>query len=183
MKRFSLAILTTVAIAIYVNCAFARQIRHTLRGLVETSPLITLGKVSTVSSIIEKEEGREVIYTYVTIEIESILKGELRKPELKVKMLGGNVGDRGGWSEKYVAFRNNEEVLLFLNTKDEENNVWEMQSTSAKLPIVNINGLMQFDCSLLCADEVSQYDSNPYVPKDTMIKRITDYIAAKEGGS
>jgi hypothetical protein len=183
MKRISFIVIIATAIILLADFVLAWNVKHTLQELVEKTPLIITGKVSQVSSKIEEEKGREVIYTYVTIETESVLKGELDKPELTVKMLGGRVGSKGGWSEEWIPHKNDEEVLLFLHSKDKANNIWQIKSISGKLSVVNINGTKHFDCSMLRADEVSQYDSNPYFEQKVIIDRINDYILAKKGGN
>lgn len=164
------------------DSALAWDIKHTLKGLVENSPLIITGRVKGISSRFETEKFRDVIYTYVTIEPESVLKGESVRPNLTVKILGGKVGNTGGWSENWIPFEVDEEVLLFLNPKDQKNNIWEIKSISGKLSVANINGIKHFNCSLLRADEVSQYDNNPYFEKKVIIERINDYLNENKGG-
>lgn len=182
MKRFSL--LGVIALAIFLQADFllAWHVKHTLKVLVETSPLIITGKVSQVSSMIEKEKGREIIYTYITIETASILKGELDTPMLTIRMLGGQFGEKGSWSEEWIPFKNDEEVLLFLHSKDKSSNIWKIESISGKLSVVNINGVENFDCSMLRDDEVTRYDSDPYLKREIIIDRIKDYMT-REGGN
>lgn len=182
MKRISFIMMIVSIIILIVDFVFAWNVKNTLKGLVENSPLIITGKVLQISSAIEKEKGREVIYTYVTIKAKSVLKGELKKSTLIVKMLGGRIENKGGWSEEWIPFKSDEEVLLFLHSKDTENNIWEIKSISGKLSIVNINGVNYFDCSMLRADEVSKYDSNPYFEQDVIINRIKNYLLSKKEG-
>jgi len=183
MKRFSFLVMIVLTIILQVDFVLAWQVRHTLKGLVEISPLIITGKVSQVSSRIETEGEREVVYTYVTIETESILKGELDKPVLNVKMLGGLVDNKGGWSEEWIPFTKEEEVLLFLHPKDKANNIWEIKSISGKLSAVKINEIQYFDCSMLRNDEVSQYVTNPNFEQKIIIDRINDYLLQEKGGN
>lgn len=184
MKHFSFIVVIALVVIFQANPASAWQLRHTLRGLVETSPLIITGKVSEVSSKIEKDiKGHEVVYTHVTVDTQSVLKGELDKPSLTIKMLGGMVDGKGGWSEEWIPFKMDEELLLFLHPKDKANNLWEMKSGSGKLPVVNNNGQRCFDCSVLRADEVSQYDSNACFEDKMILNRIKDYLSAKRGGN
>lgn len=183
MKRFSFLVMVAVIVFMQVDSTLAWQIRHTLKVLVETSPLIMMGKVYDISSKIEKDDkAREVVYTYVIIQSEYILKGELEKTTLSIKMLGGKIGNNGGWSEQWMPFKIGEEVLLFLHPKDKANNIWELKSGSGKLPVVNNKGQRCFDCSMLGADEVSQYDSNSYFEEKAILDRIKEYMSAKKGG-
>ena len=165
MKRSAFIMMIAIAIILQTNMALAWQARHTLKVLVESSPLIIIGKVTEVSSKIEKEGKREVIYTYVTVENQTTLKGKTDRPDVSIKMLGGRVGNRGGWSEELFKFKNGEEVLLFLHPEDKAKNIWKIKSISGKLSVVDVKGIKYFDCSMLSADEVSQYGPNSYVEK------------------
>jgi len=182
MKRFLSVVMISLIITLLADSVLAWDIKSTLQRLVENSPLIITGKVTGVSSSLETEKKREVVYTYVTIETESILKGELEKPALTVKMLGGRLGSKGGWSEEWVPLDRDEEILLFLHSKDQTNNIWEIKSISSKLSLVNINGIKHFDCSMLRTDEVSQYDTNSYFEEKVIIDRINGYILLNKGG-
>ena len=182
MKRISFLLIMASIFILLAGFVSAGNVKHTLKGLVEYTPLIVTGKVLQISTAIETEKGREVVYTCVTIGIEYILKGELNNSSLVVKMLGGNAGNKGGWSEEWFPFKSDEEVLLFLHSKDKANNIWQIKSISGKLSITNINGIKYYGCSMLRADEVSKYDSNPYFEKRTIINRINDYMLEKKGG-
>jgi len=182
MKRFAFLIIA-IAIISQVDSIFAWNVKYTLKTLSKTSPLIITGKVSQVFSRIENEKGREVVFTYVTIAVESVLKGKLDKSELTVKMLGGRVGDKGGWSEEWIPFKKDEEALLFLHPKNRENNIWEIKSISGKLPVVVTNGDKQLNCSMLRADDVSQYKSNSYFKQKIIVERIKEYIQDQKGGN
>lgn len=181
MKRFAFIVMIAIAIILQTNPALAWQTRHTLKVLVESSLLIITGKVSDVSSKIEKEGKREVIYTYVTVEIQSILNGKTEKPNVTIKMLGGRVGNRGGWSEELFTFNKDEEVLLFLHLEDKSKNIWKIKSISGKLSVANVNGIKCFDCSMLRADEVSQYGPHAQFEQNEIINRIKNYLLTKGG--
>lgn len=181
MKRFASMGMIAVAIILQTNLASAWEVKHTLEGLVENSPVIITGWVTEVSARTEKEGEREVIYTYVTVDIQSILMGQTDKPNVTIRMLGGRVGSRGGWSEELFTFKKNEEVLLFLHLQDKARNIWKIKSISGKLSVVNRDGLKYFDCSMLRADEVSRYGPNTYFDQNVIINRIKDYLSKKGG--
>ncbi|OGM11805.1 hypothetical protein A2Z22_02475 [Candidatus Woesebacteria bacterium RBG_16_34_12] len=182
MKSFSFIVMIALIVILSADFLLAWNVKHTLQALVENSPLIVIGKVLQVTSTVETEKEREVIYTYATIETESLLNGELDEPALTVKMLGGNVGNKGCWSEEWIPFKRDEEILIFLHSENKTNNIWKMKSISGKLSVVSINGIRYFDCSMLRTDEVSQYYPNPYFEQKVIIDRINDYLLAKKGG-
>lgn len=182
MRRFTFLIIA-IAIILQANSIFAWNARHTLKTLSKTSPIIMIGEVSQVFSRIENKNGREVVYTYVKISVESVLKGKLDKSDLTVKMLGGRVGNKGGWSEELFQFKKDEEALLFLHSDDKGNNVWKINSISGKLPIIVNNSVKKFDCSRLKPEDVLQYKGCPYFKQEVIMNRIKDYIQDQKGGN
>lgn len=182
MKRIIFILVIIWTIILQADIVSAWFVNCTLKELAETSPLIITGQVIKVSTNIEAVRDHQVVFTYVTIETDMVLQGEKPGSTLSIKMLGGRVGEKGTWSELWQQFKPDEEVLVFLHPKDKANNIWEIKGISSKLSIVNLNGTKRYDCSMLRADEVSQYDSNPYFEKNVIIDRISGYIQAKNGG-
>jgi hypothetical protein len=182
MKRLICLFILVWILVLQGNNVFAWHVKNTLKGLTETSPLIITGKVNQVSANIETLNTQKIIFTYVIIEPDLVLKGEKPGSALTIKMLGGLSGERGTWSESFQEFNPNEEVLVFLHPLDKQNNIWEMKSISSKLAVTNLDGKQKYDCSMLYADEVSNYDTNVFFEKSVIIDRIYDYILAKKGG-
>jgi hypothetical protein len=74
--------------------AFSMQFKHNLKTLVDASSAIVLGKVSQISPRLEKGyNGKDVIYTFVTITAESVMYGEVDS-SITIRMLGGAIGKR-----------------------------------------------------------------------------------------
>ena len=183
MKNFWFVVIVIV-LYLQIDVVATFRIRQTLRGLVNGSPLITTATVSQISSKIEKNPyGGDAVYTYVVVNIKTILKGNVNNPSLTVKMLGGRVNGKGSWSEEWIPFKINEEVLLFLHPINNENNIWEMKTPSAKLPIIKNNGTRYFDCSELYPDELSKNNSFPLLDEKLIIDMVKDYISSFIGGN
>lgn len=182
MKNFWFAVIVII-LFLQIDAGATSRIRQTLRGLVNGSPLITTATISQISSKIEKNPyGGNSVYTYVEINVKMVLKGNINKATLTIKMLGGRVNGKGSWSEEWTPFKTNEEVLLFLHPTDTEKNIWEMKTSSAKLPIIINKGIRCFDCSELFPDELSKIDSYPFQDENTIIDSVKDYISSYNGG-
>ncbi len=171
-----------LSIALQITSINAFSAKHKLKTLVENSSLILSGKVETINSKIENEGKHDVVYTYVTLKIKSIEKGIINKKYVTIKMLGGKVGNQGGWSEHWFHFKKGEEAIVFLTQIDKKNNIWEIKSISGKLPFVDVKGDKKLDCSMLREDDLLKVNSDPYFEKDMIKELIKKYISGKKGG-
>ena len=79
------------------------------------SDVVVTGEVEEVRTGWDAEVG--TIYTYVTVAVESILKGEVDDARLVVKQLGGEFNGLGLSVHDQATFRVGEHVLLFLETR------------------------------------------------------------------
>ena len=87
--------------------------RMNLKQLTDKAEKIVLGTVNDVNSRWETEAGRNLIFTYVTIGIETYVKG--RGPDtITIKIPGGKVGNITQEVSDTPRFELNEKVLLFL---------------------------------------------------------------------
>lgn len=75
---------------------------------------IVRGKVLSISSQLDAEQDR--IFTYVTIRVHDVLKGQIANRRIVVKEEGGQVGSRGSIVFGTPQFKRDEEVLLYLDT-------------------------------------------------------------------
>lgn len=182
----NLKIFLIIILFLLENDLYAWFFKDTLKGMTESSSLIVTGKVINITPKIEFDQEtnneQQQVFTYVTIKKDIILEGDIKQSEIKVRMLGGRTGDKGGWSELWLPFELDEEVLVFLSPCDKNTNTWEIKSTSAKLSIINSKGKPKYDCSVLYPDEVSKYDTDYYIDKEIIIDRINRYIQARKGG-
>lgn len=82
-------------------------------SLVASSRVIVTGRVVDMES--RWDSIHQTIFTYITIDISEVLKGDVRSHSLVIRQQGGRVGDREVWTIGSPVFRIGEEVLLYLN--------------------------------------------------------------------
>jgi hypothetical protein len=75
---------------------------------------IVRGKVISINS--GSDDNQMDIYTYVALEVEEVLKGEITTRNIVIKEPGGEVGSRGQMIYGAAVFNVNEDVLLYLDT-------------------------------------------------------------------
>ncbi|HEX8369511.1 MAG TPA: DUF4214 domain-containing protein [Pyrinomonadaceae bacterium] len=82
--------------------------------LILTSRLVLTGNVQAVQA--EWDKKRQNIYTYVSVRVSEVLKGQIRNDIIVVKQAGGIVGDDEIMIDGAPKYKVGQEVLLFLNT-------------------------------------------------------------------
>lgn len=92
-----------------------RLIKRSIEDLAIRSTLVVTGKVMEIES--RWNDAHTRIYTYITVEIESFLKGSQKEESIIIKQLGGVVGDTAMTVFGSPAFSEEEQVLLFLKPK------------------------------------------------------------------
>jgi hypothetical protein len=102
-----------------VGSAHGLLIKMTDEELVENATVICTGRVSSVKS--DYNYDQSLIYTYVSIEVKTVLKGHI--PEhtgnrVNLRIPGGLVGDNWLHVTDMPYFRESEEVVLFLNPEN-----------------------------------------------------------------
>ncbi|MFL6276736.1 MAG: FG-GAP-like repeat-containing protein, partial [Blastocatellia bacterium] len=76
--------------------------------------VIVTGKVLAIESNYDSQQDR--IYTYITVKVQEVLKGQISERRIVLKELGGQVGDRGLTVWGNPQFKRDERVLLYLDT-------------------------------------------------------------------
>ena len=84
------------------------------RDLIVSSRLIVKGVIRTVTPA--WDDARQMVWTYVEVECEEVLKGEVRSRTIVLKQLGGDTGEGGVQVLGQPTFLENQRVLLYLNT-------------------------------------------------------------------
>ncbi|HLG17185.1 MAG TPA: putative Ig domain-containing protein [Blastocatellia bacterium] len=119
LKRFALSSLVLLV------CAFvcpesgladssARPDDDALDNLIVGARAIVRGKVVAIESRIDHDQDR--IFTYVTLRVNEVLKGQITERNIVIKEEGGEVGDRGLVIFGAPEFRLGQRVLLYLDT-------------------------------------------------------------------
>jgi Matrixin len=81
--------------------------------VVESRAIVT-GRVIDVSTAVDPDT--DLVYTYVRLQVNDILKGELTEQEIVLKELGGETRDRGTMIFGMPRFQAGQDVLVYLNT-------------------------------------------------------------------
>ncbi|MGA9767807.1 MAG: NBR1-Ig-like domain-containing protein, partial [Blastocatellia bacterium] len=82
--------------------------------LVISARAIVTGKVLSIESSFDDQQER--IYTYITIKVREVLKGQISDRKIVIKEMGGQVADRGFTLYGNPEFTLGEKVLLYLDT-------------------------------------------------------------------
>ena len=107
-----------------------------MEKFVASSTLVVKAKVLSTES--KWDQTHTKIFTYTTISILEILKGENPPTELTIEQLGGTVGDESLVIETNPQFKEGEEAILFLVF---HNNSWWLNSIGmSKFDILTVDG-------------------------------------------
>jgi uncharacterized membrane protein len=82
--------------------------------LIISARAIVTGKVLSIESSFDDQQER--IYTYITIKVREVIKGQITDRKIVIKEMGGQVGNRGFTLYGNPEFRLGENVLLYLDT-------------------------------------------------------------------
>lgn len=172
MRKFKRLYVILSLILMISSSAYSYQIKKELEELIVDSELIITGKVSQIEPKFEKVRERTIIYTYITINYSSIIKGDLEIEPVVIKMLGGIINGKGIWSDSYIPFNENEEVLLFLKSIDKSQNFYKINSISGKISINEINGKKIANCSMIRKNHDKKLKS--YMELENLLKSIKE---------
>ena len=81
--------------------------------VIESRAIVT-GRVTGLSTAADPKT--EFVYTYITLDVSAVLKGQITEREIVLKELGGETSDRGTMIHGMPRFSPGQEVLLYLNT-------------------------------------------------------------------
>ncbi|MFY9610892.1 MAG: hypothetical protein WAU45_20065, partial [Blastocatellia bacterium] len=96
---------TTLASTVVVPCD---------EEMVVESRAIVTGKVLEVSTGLDASKG--VVFTYVRLRVETVLKGQVFESEVVLKELGGETAEFGTMIFGMPKFEEGQDVFLYLNT-------------------------------------------------------------------
>ena len=119
MKRFckNFALKSIVLLAVVLVCAVsASSATYVLPdddNLIVGARAIITGKVLSVGSRLDEQDR---IFTYITVRVQEVLKGQINHRRIVLKQAGGQVGERGQTIFGSPEFKTGEQVLLYLGT-------------------------------------------------------------------
>ena len=178
MRKFSRLYVIMLLILMISNSLFSYGIKKELEELIDGSELIIIGKVDQVESKFGKNREHTVVYTYVTVDYISVIKGSPETSSVTIKILGGSINGKGNWSDSYIHFDKNEEVLLFLKYIDKSQNIFKINSISGKIPIKGTDGERKADCSMIRKN--SNKKTKSYMELEKLLENIKKYLNNKE---
>lgn len=99
--------------------------------LADAASIVLTGRVTGVTV------GSEAaaIYTYATIAVSDVLKGEVREASVVVKQLGGTLPTLGLYIADQATFAPNEDVLLFLAVRPRDGTLYTVGLSRGKMPV------------------------------------------------
>ena len=103
------ALALALALVLSAQPASAQDLRQSAAALADVSRLVLTGRVASV----EARADAGLIYTYATVEVGELLKGELHSSTLVVKQLGGTLPALGLYISDQAAFRPGEQFAYF----------------------------------------------------------------------
>src|SRR5439155_23249078 len=90
--------------------------------LTQFSSAIVEGRVTDVA--VGRDIQTNAIYTYVTVAVDDVLKGDIAEREIVVKQLGGRIGDLTLAVADQPTFSRGENVMLFLETRPRDGTLY-----------------------------------------------------------
>ena len=84
--------------------------------MAQQASVIVIGKITKLKSAWDKDQQQ--IFTKITLSVEEVLKGKLKKRRITVTQLGGVVDDVEAWIDGNAQFTEGEKVLLFLDRQE-----------------------------------------------------------------
>ena len=130
-----LAVVVTGIALLGANLATATTVqKFTVRELAEKSQTIVRAQVLDQAS--RWDDGRKEIYTYITLRILESVKGAKGETTITLRQLGGAVDNLISTVPGMPSFRRDEEVVLFLSSKDGAGYPWVMGLQQGKYSVV-----------------------------------------------
>ena len=123
-RKTSAIVATVVSIlALHLSTAAASTgPRWSMRQLARFSDAIVVGRVGTVTS--GWDGAADTLYTYVSVDVSEVIKGQLRTGRLIIKQLGGESGAIGLQVFDQASFASGEDVLLFLEMRPRDHTLY-----------------------------------------------------------
>ena len=116
LKRvwFRSFLLLTILLAATQSTLATTIVRPSDDDLIVGARAIVRGKVLKIESALDHNQNR--IFTYVTIKVKEVLKGQITERRIVLKELGGQVGDQIDVTFGNPEFKRDENVLVYLDT-------------------------------------------------------------------
>lgn len=121
-----------LALILHVQPASAQDLRQSAAVLADASRLVVTGRVSSV----EARADAGLIYTYATIEVTELLKGELTTSTIVVKQLGGTLPTIGLYISDQAVLSPGEQALFFLAVRPRDGTLTTTALSRGRWPLM-----------------------------------------------
>ena len=184
---------TVLALALSVTSRpSAQTVSPQVLDLADAASVVLTGRVTGVS--VRADAG--AIYTYATIAVAEVLKGELRDTSVVVKQLGGTLPTIGLYIADQARFAADEDVLLFLAVRPRDGTLYTVGLSRGKWPVLpdlatgtsvatNAGERVAVDAALRSAirDSAAHADEVTTVPRELeWVTPSFTFIPSGEGG-
>jgi hypothetical protein len=142
---------------------------------------IVRGKVVSIESAVDETTNR--IYTYITVKVQEVIKGQITERRIVIKEMGGQAGDRISVIYGNPQFKRGEKVFLYLDTWA-DGSLRTYQMFLGKFSIIEENG-NQYVYRDMSSDNVvllPNPDGQPQAPStDRMeLSAYTDMVRSRQ---
>jgi hypothetical protein len=181
--------LTLALLLTFVVRPSAQVAPEAIATLADASTVVLTGRVDAIS--VQRDAGS--IYSYVSVGVSAVLKGDVPGPSVVLKQLGGTLPDLGLYVADQATFRVGEEVLLFLSVRPRDGTLTTVGLAQGKwlvLPdlqtgstvAVNGNSRVMLDDALVAAVSKSSARSMAFLssPQEVSAPNFT-FIPGYEG--
>lgn len=126
-------VIASLVIVLSANITLFSQVNNKIAGLTRRSDLIIVGKVKEVHSEWNKNKTR--IYSRITLKVDQLVKGNSPGNQVSFLQPGGEVGTVGEAYSDIPRFRDDENVLLFLEKTKYGANYMVTGGIGGKFPV------------------------------------------------
>ena len=161
-------------------------------SIADSSAVVVTGRVASVT--VQLDAGS--IYTYATVAVDEVLKGQLSDSTVVVKQLGGTLPTLGLYIADQAAFRVDEDVLLFLAARPRDGTLYTVGLSRGKWDILPdlqtggraaVSGTLRVDLDdslrAVVGDSRVQSDAFRVSPPEMVSTAASfTYIPTSEGG-
>jgi len=148
----------------------ADMIALSTEELTQLSNSVIVGKVET--TVAQWSEDGKIIITRATIQINNVIRGDLNMKQIIVEYPGGEIGDIGLKVSDVSSLKTGEEVILFLNRKNlEDDSLFSITGNAQGHYTIGVDGIARKGAFSVIGDK-STIDNN--VPVISLIQKIRE---------
>ena len=141
--------------------SFAQFSSSEIKNLTKGAYIILTGKVTEQAS--SWNENRTRIYTKATIQVNEYIKGNNRGGTVTVNYPGGEIGEIGEMYSHMPRFKDNEEVMVFLEKSGNNTDYKVLNGEEGKITLLN-------------NETTGEKTTNSYVPLNSLKQQIINHL-------